>query len=88
MKNPVKKNMDFFNKPSIIEHSYEKEYLKLLDEEIAEAILVPEELLKRMEGIRKKAEENKKYSILDRKEYLYDNECDDNDIGCSTISID
>jgi hypothetical protein len=64
MKNPVKKNMDYFNKPSVIEHSYEKEYLKLLDKE------------------------NKKYSLLDRDEYLYDNGCDDNDIGCSTISID
>jgi len=68
MKNPVKKNMDFFNKSSVIDHSYEKEYLKLLDKEIAE--------------------ENKKYSLIDRDEYLYDNECDDNDIGCSTISID
>jgi hypothetical protein len=56
--------MDYFNKPSVIEHSYEKEYLKLLDKE------------------------NKKYSLLDRDEYLYDNGCDDNDIGCSTISID
>lgn len=88
MKNPVKKNMDHFNKPSIIEHSYEKEYLKLLDKEIAEAISTPEELLNRMEIIRKKAEENKKYSLIDRDEYLYDNECDDNDIGCSTICID
>lgn len=68
MKNPVKKNMEFFNKPSVIDHSYEKEYLKLLDKEIAE--------------------ENKKYSLIDRDEYLYDNECDDNDIGCSTICID
>ncbi len=62
--------------------------MKLLDKEIAEAISIPEELLKRMEGIRKKAEENKKYSLLDREEYLYDNECDENDIGCSTICID
>lgn len=86
MKNPVKKNMDHFNKPSVIDHSYEKEYLKLLDKETEEAVVIPGELLKRMENIRKKAEENKKYSLVDIDEYPCEYDVDD--IGCSNISID